>query len=194
MPEGTEMWNKFRKEIREKIAAGQISKWATWGVIKQTMATNTSPLIKFADKFENVIKKFKDIDYIFEFGAGSGQFCKLVHQRGFKGDYTIFDFPELIEIQKYQLKNPSNVSFISSRDNIPLPKTKNNLFISMSAVEESPQEVFDFFLNHGKNFNNFLLKFSGGKSKFEDFMKDVGGTWDYGDADRKGVYISYGKR
>jgi len=65
----------------------------------------------------------------------------------------------------------------------------------MSALEEAPKEIIEFFLTHGKKFNHFLLKFSGGKGEFEKFMNSIEGKWVYeDDYDRKGVYVAYGRR
>jgi len=98
MTKPTDMWEGFLEEIRKNLQEGKINTWANWGVVRNTMATDTKVLVKYAEAFEKNIKPLKDFDCIFEFGAGSGQFCKLIYQRGFKGHYTIFDFPELNEI------------------------------------------------------------------------------------------------
>jgi hypothetical protein len=44
------------------------------------------------------------IGYIFEFGGGYGNLCRLFHRIGFRGRYTIFDLPHFSALQNFYLR------------------------------------------------------------------------------------------
>lgn len=46
---------------------------------------------------------WNSIGFCLEFGGGYGNLCRLIHKRGFKGVYTIFDFPTISALQEYYL-------------------------------------------------------------------------------------------
>jgi len=187
-----DVWNTFLKDIRKRLEKNDIKNFLTWPSIRQSMHTEDKPHIPAIDYFEKNAKVFKDVEEIFEFGGGHGRICRMIYDRGFKGKYTIFDFPELIELQKFYLKSYTNVKYISDSDLLKDP-CENSLFISMSAIEESPKDIQNIMFNFAKNFNSFLFKFSGGKGEFEDFMnskKDC--KWKYDDFVKNITYIMAG--
>ena len=110
--------------------------------------TDNSKFAPTLDFFKNSICDFDKIDEIFEFGGGHGRLCKIICDSGFSGNYTIFDFPQMIKLQKAFLKNHNNIKYIDDFDLLVLPVGSNSLFISTSAIEESPKNVrekmFDF--------------------------------------------------
>lgn len=58
------------------------------------------------------------VESIIEFGAGYGEMFNYLALAGFKGKYYIYDFPELIALQKYYFSrrriNTSNITWIDS--------------------------------------------------------------------------------
>ena len=89
-------------------------------------------------------KNILDYDRIVEFGGGVGDLSKLIFDLGYEGDYCIYDFEEILEVQKINFvpykKKPQFISDI--------PKySKNTLFISTWAFSEAPLYLRDKFLN-----------------------------------------------
>jgi hypothetical protein len=120
--------------------------------------------------------KIDEIEYIFEFGGGYGGMCRVVHQLGFKGTYSIFDFPELNVLQEYYLKSSNlNVRFgvpgatekgvflISDLKDLEsiIPNESHGLFIANWSISETPIEFRDaFFKNNIFNkINRYLIVF-----------------------------------
>src|SRR5262249_47287211 len=57
-----------------------------------------------ACRFEEVTGRPLDrYGFILEFGGGYGGMCRLVHQLGFRGEYWIYDLPEVTALQRFFL-------------------------------------------------------------------------------------------
>lgn len=148
--------------------------------------------------------EINEIDFAFEFGAGCGNMCKTLYDLGFNGKYEIFDFPELLTIQKYFLSKygieaDTENKFVLLKfdiDNLFLDIdsiNKKRLFISTHALEESPPNVASKILEQIKDFNYFLIVFSGGYSMFEKFYIDNGIYYDILDFKfLPGHFLSFG--
>lgn len=193
MTKPTDMWDGFLKSIRHHLSKDGVETFIRWPVIRKTMILSDrahEPLIKF---FQSNICDFSNFDFIFEFGAGHGRICKIIHRNGFSGSYAIFDFPELNEIQKHYLKDIKKITYHNNLQSFPsIPKGKS-LFISMSALEESPKEIWPTVFSYARNFDCFLFKFSGGYGEFMDFSKSIPGKWEYKDTGRS-VYFLVGEK
>jgi len=113
--------------------------------------------------------RIEDIDYITEFGAGFGNFCHLTNKLGFNGQYIIFDFPELLTVQKYYLTNAgvsSNLTFECDFNKIEECVVPNNsLFVSMHALEETPIEFANRVIKIVDNFSYFFFVIGSGPSE-----------------------------
>jgi len=46
---------------------------------------------------------FHDADCVVEFGGGFGSMCRMIHERGFRGTYIIFDLPHSLALQRFYL-------------------------------------------------------------------------------------------
>ena len=46
---------------------------------------------------------FHDSDCVIEFGGGFGSMCRMIHERGFRGTYIIFDLPHSLALQRFYL-------------------------------------------------------------------------------------------
>lgn len=190
---GTDMWNGFLEEIRRETKKNglQNDNFLRWGVIRKTMHVNDKRLAPVLDYFESNVCELNTFDHIFEFGGGHGRICRMIHDRGFSGKYTIFDFPEMSALQKAYLRKHDSINYINGFDDLVVPPGGNTLFISMSALEESPKEVKMFV--YAKNYKHFLFKYSGGKSRFHDFSHDVGGEWSHDTKIAKKTELLVGK-
>ena len=83
-----------------------------------------------------------DSKSIVEFGGGYGALARMMQLWGYDGEYTIYDFPEMLEIQEYYLGD-TDVWLVDSLDDIQKPET----VIGFNSLGEAPYEVRDNFLN-----------------------------------------------
>lgn len=92
-------------------------------------------------------KNLNDFDQIVEFGPGIGETARLICDLGFKGDYYLYDLPEVCRISSYYNRKNKNVKTASSFYEID--STKKTLFISTWAISEVPfllrYDVFTHF-------------------------------------------------
>lgn len=126
-----ETWTDHRREIRRRIMADDPSKFLTWSVIHATMFVGEAPYIpaervaaagvlsalpEQMQRDTNMVhqayhlhhwlssgNRLDDLGSVVEFGGGYGSMALLFRQLGYKGDYRIYDFPELQLLQRYYL-------------------------------------------------------------------------------------------
>jgi hypothetical protein len=102
----------------------------------------------------------KDLNLIFEVGAGYGAMAKVCKQAGFNGTYVLMDLPIFSELQKNYLKTNYNYEFIQDIKQLnDIEITKESLFISTWAVSEMPEEYREGILIKATEFNNILLAY-----------------------------------
>lgn len=165
-----------------------------------------------------IIKLF-DIDFInlnkiFEFGGGYGNFCKLILKSNFKGNYVIYDLPLMSSIQKlylnlceinFSIKFKSNnengtVSLIS--DLVDISINDPDVFIALWSLSECPFSLRDQVLKRNDNAKYFLIAYSNefmGTNNYEYFenfkMKMTNHNWISYEIDHmKGHTYLIGKR
>ncbi|MFH1642069.1 MAG: hypothetical protein ABIC04_04165 [Nanoarchaeota archaeon] len=136
---------------------------------------NTIHLTYIISKFkEKTGKNFTDLDFIFEFGGGYGNLCRLIHKLGFRGKYIIFDLPIFSALQKFYLKSSGLPVYASSEIGIQrkgvfciddmkaliemeFPNRDKSLFIatwSLSETSLKARQTIEKFLS---NFNYFMM-------------------------------------
>ena len=59
-------------------------------------------------------KKFSDYDQIVEFGPGIGDTCRVINELGFKGNYYLYDLPEVYRISSFYNNRFKNVKTVST--------------------------------------------------------------------------------
>lgn len=81
-----------------------------------------------------------DITQIVDIGGGYGNLCRLIHDYGYAGKYTIVDFPEMLGIQKTYLEQYGikDVCY-STLDDMQRPADVS-LLIATFSVNEMPME------------------------------------------------------
>jgi|TARA_R110000822_G_C15169714_1_gene479133 hypothetical protein len=94
-----------------------------------------------------------DFDRIVELGGGCGDFAKFVINMGFKGEYTIIDIPEILEIQKHNLSG-CKVNFTP----LAVPHKPDTLFVSTWGFSECPLSWREEIINT-LNPNNWLITY-----------------------------------
>jgi len=84
--------------------------------------------------------EIKNCKSIVEIGGGYGDMCSVVHDLGFTGKYTIYDFPEVQTIQDYYLKKQDiNANFVSD----PADLEPADLVIATWSLSEIPIDFRD---------------------------------------------------
>lgn len=135
--------------------------------------------------FENEFNCRIDKDtFVFEFGGGYGNMCRLLFNLGFKGKYLIFDLPCFSSLQTYFLKtsgfpalstkdfidSDSGICCVSSIDQLePLlldqGKNLNNVFLATWSISEAPTELRGKLFPMVSNFESFLIAY---QDRFEE--------------------------
>ncbi len=74
------------------------------GYVKEASG-NSIHHVYHIDKLLRMYKRniFPELKAIYEFGAGFGSTCAIIHKLGFTGKYYITDFPEFCALQEYYL-------------------------------------------------------------------------------------------
>ena len=95
----------------------------------------------------NTGRNILDYDQIVEFGPGIGETCRIINDLGFKGDYYLYDLPEVLRVSSYYNSRFSNVKGVTHYSEIPT--NKKTLFIGTWSISETPlqfrDEVFTYF-------------------------------------------------
>lgn len=108
------------------------------------------------------IVSLNEIKSITELGGGYGSMCRLIRNLGYKENYTIFDFPELLALQKYFLSSVDekflqNTFFIDDIAHLT-PQEKGSCLIATWSLSESPLELREVFLK-SQSFDYYLIAF-----------------------------------
>jgi len=167
-------WKEFwKKLIIEPWIGGQIP-----FMLYPKSSGNSIHLAYVMARFmEKTGKTFRNFDFVFEFGGGYGNLCRLIHEAGFTGKYVIHDFPIISALQRYYLSSAKlklkrvgkdiNDNEIYCDDNseklisllekmIPADKSRN-LFIATWSLSESPINTRNKFEKIMEKFDYFLM-------------------------------------
>jgi hypothetical protein len=140
-------WIGRKTAFRQQVLRDDPRGFLSWELIVNNMQTNMDWVAEHISTFEKHAPFAPQS--IIEFGAGFGALCRHIHERGFFGTYTIFDFPEFLLLQEFYLKlnniDTSRISFVSSIDALS-PKTKNGLLIAMWSLSEVGTALRENFL------------------------------------------------
>ena len=93
-----------------------------------------------------------DVSSVVDIGGGYGNFCRIVHQLGYTGRYTIADFPLMLEIQEDYLSSNGilDVGFVPLDKIGPQPKS---ILIATYSINEMPLETRRLIEPHYKSFD-----------------------------------------
>lgn len=99
-------------------------------------------------------KSINSYDQIVEFGAGIGETARMIRDLGFRGEYYIYDLPEVSRISSYYLDG-----WVKSVDHYKqIPITGKTLFIGTWSLSEVPFEYRNEIAAHFKG-QDFLIIF-----------------------------------
>jgi hypothetical protein len=117
------------------------------------------------------------MDFIFEFGGGYGNMCRLLHKLGFQGSYVLFDLPAFSALQKFYLESVGiTVRLVDSFEKekkgcfcisdirqlkriFSAGETSSSIFIATWSISETPLELRNNVLSCVKNFGTFLIAY-----------------------------------
>lgn len=107
------------------------------------------------------IDRVEGLGSIIEFGAGIGEMTDVIYKLGFKGSYTIYDFPELHTIQSYHhgqlgLKDVTYLTEEHLDGDVPL---KYDLGVATFSITEMPMDLRLKLLTN-INCDNWLVSYS----------------------------------
>jgi hypothetical protein len=104
------------------------------------------------------VDTLKDISSIVEIGAGMGELTDITYKLGFDGKYSIFDFPELLNLQQYIHKKVglNNVEYISEFEKFPVA----DLGIATFSFTEMPIDQRDRIIDTMAKTKNWIIAYS----------------------------------
>jgi len=169
-------WDRWQKAIVE-------SPVGTPGSYKP-YPQSSSHLIMQAEHLARFISstdcKLEELNKVFEFGAGYGCMCRLIHNLGFTGEYVIMDLPALLDLQKYYLGETTkgNIRYLSDETDFKEQMSGDkSLFIATWSISEVSYAMRQRILDevHAKYiFITFQAKHNGfdNKEYFEKFGQE----------------------
>jgi len=103
-------------------------------------------------------EKLSKLDKIVELGGGIGEMCDIAYRLGFKGEYKIFDFPELNQIQSYYMSELGNdkAVFASELEDI----SDADLVIGTWSFTEMPIDLREKLMERLGKSKNWLIAYS----------------------------------
>ena len=115
----------------------------------------------------------KGVNSIVEIGAGMGELTDVVYKLGFQGKYSIFDFPELHNLQRHIHRKVglNDVEYVSEFDKIPVA----DLGIATFSFTEMPIELRDQIIEVMTKTKNWIIAYSNTIFGFDNdaYIKDV---------------------
>lgn len=153
MPDQQEVWRKVLKEpflghtdgsynqVRKFVnVAGDTIECTPW-----TLKCGHHVLTYLS----NTHRKLEDYEQIVEFGPGIGETCRIINDLGYKGNYFLYDLPEVLRISAFYNAAYPNVH--AAKHFTEIPNDRKTLFIATWSISEVPfsyrDEVFTRFKN-----------------------------------------------
>lgn len=126
-------------------------------------------LYRFEQESGRTMDQFKRI---VEFGGGYGSLCRLIHRLGFRGEYVIFDLPELSALQQYFLQSvglplddgfirKSGVRCISDLKTLHqiIASSPDWFFIALWSISETPETLRYEALGSAAGITDYLIAY-----------------------------------
>jgi len=144
--------NKWEHALKE-TTTGNIDRASFYPDSSVNMIRYAGHLATFEKRYN---KKIEDMETIVEFGGGYGGMCRLVKRLGFKGEYIIYDLPELLLLQKYYLTKEGLMDNTIITDDFSIFNKPHDLLIGTWSVSECPLAMRDEII---KNFKCYIMAF-----------------------------------
>jgi len=138
-----ESYAKVKKQLVLEKDVVETSPWAL---------KSAHHVLMFIENSKNDLMSF---DQIVEFGPGIGETCRLINDLGYKGDYYLYDLPEVLKISSFYNKAYENVKSVTHYSEID--PNKKTLFIGTWSISEIPFSLRDDVFNHFKNADYLII-------------------------------------
>ncbi|HQU07446.1 MAG: hypothetical protein B7X04_00600 [Parcubacteria group bacterium 21-54-25] len=154
-------WNTWKLGI-EECPIGYPTRYANYHSSSGNLIHHAYELLQLEHAFGVRLENLKNI---FEFGGGYGSTARLFYQMGFRGSYTIFDFPEFSLLQEFFLSSlrekARGVKYITHINNLQKVSSNPDLFIAAWSLSEAPFPVRDEILSHVPEPKYYLIAYQG---------------------------------
>lgn len=104
---------------------------------------------------ENSKNDLMSFDQIVEFGPGIGETCRLINDLGYKGNYYLYDLPEVLNVSMFYNKAYENVKGINHYSEVD--PNKKTLFIGTWSISEAPPSYRDEIFNYFKTADYLII-------------------------------------
>lgn len=127
-------WDKWKKAI-EEVPIGNPPLYEFHPQSNGTVVHQANHLAHFLSRTNC---KLDSLDTIYEFGAGYGCMCRLIHNLGFTGKYVIMDLPAVIALQRWYLGATvrGQIIYYSESDDFIREMEDKSLFIATWSLSE----------------------------------------------------------
>ncbi len=172
IPDGDDHWSVYRRALRVHVLEGNLDQMIHWSTIQATMFVGQGLLVtecirelkkvhkhkgfqRDEDRTNLVHKRYhwhmwekehqqslRGIKKIVEFGAGYGASAVVADRLGFKGQYHIIDFPELVLLQQFWLADKIKNCHVRFGD---YPRDPD-ILVSMDGLSETTMNVREHFM------------------------------------------------
>ena len=129
--------------------------------------------------------KLENLREIYEFGAGYGCMCRLIHNLGFSGKYVIMDLPALLRLQNYYLGKTTRGRIkylLDETDFVEQMTEEESLFIATWSISEISYEMRQRILSNAVRSKYIFIIFQAQHNHFDNvdfFEKFVKENTDY---------------
>lgn len=154
-------WGRWKRAIRERAAGTPSRCW-----FYPASSTNAIHHAYHLCRFEGATSaRIGEFDEILEFGGGYGSLCRIAHNAGFAGHYTIFDLAEQCALQRYYLDavGIDGVELVSDLDvlrrRIGTRNRERSLFLATWSLSESPEWLRKEIAALATGFKGFLIAY-----------------------------------
>ena len=144
--------------------------------------------LKVADDFDTSMQRVQNVAHlaicgftpemlqgyksIVEIGGGYGDMCSVVHDMGFTGEYTIYDFPEVQNVKRYYLEKQDIACNFATE---PSELEKADLVIATWSLSEIPIDFRETIMDRIIDSQSWLVMYQAkifGTIDNEEYFKE----------------------
>lgn len=176
----SEWKSRWREAIKEATVGRPIPYWR-YPLSSGNLIHHAYHLAQFEEKNAT---RVNDVDFVFEFGGGYGNTCRLIHKLGFQGKYVIFDLLPFSALQQFYLKSTAILvhsveSFKNAQKGVVCisdleqlmdimgmhNEEMNSMFIATWSISEVPTSLRESILSLTSKIKAFLIAY---QDQFEE--------------------------
>ena len=172
-------WDKWKEAVRE-VPEGNPTPNQWYPLSSDHMIHQADHLARFLSRTSC---KLTDLKAIYEFGAGYGSMCRLIHNLGFSGKYVIIDLPAVQALQKWYLERTVKqvrITYTLDSNEFTEQMEDDSLFIATWSLSEVPYALRDTILRAVlEKVNYVLIAFQGYHDELDnlDYFLNAAQQW-----------------